>query len=153
MRTRERYVRGLTTYSMCAICEDTFILARREAPLGGPCDNTPEGACDNRDRGRLYADEWKRLKIDDLPYGKSLNENEFREATKDLVAQGKNGQVRPYGCVFSVSVWDKIPDHSKKRWKEAHDRVIEGSFSAYTVKEDEWEGTDCRSVGGKSHPE
>ena len=119
-----------------AICEDSIVLEPRTAPPGGAFD----------DGDGLYVDEWKRLRIKELPYGKTLSDNEFNEAISDLVAQGRNRQVRTYECVFSVKVWDKVPDHAnnaKKRWKDAHDRVIEGSFSAYTVQDDEWKGVDC----------
>lgn len=115
-----------------AIFEDSIELAPRTAPPGGAFD----------DGGGLYTDEWKRLYIDGLPYGKALSDNEFNEAVSSLVAQGKNRQVRTYECVFSVMVWDKTPDHAKKRWKDAHDRIIEGSFSAYTVRDLEWKGVD-----------
>ena len=111
-----------------AIYEDSIELAPRTAPPGGAFD----------DGGGLYADEWKRLHIDELPYGKELSDNEFTEAVSDLVAQGRNRQVRKYECVFSVMVWDKTPDHAKKRWKDAHDSIVEGSFSAYTVRDLKW---------------
>ena len=113
-------------------------LAPRRAPPGGADD----------DGGGPYADEWKRLHIDELPYGKKLNEAEFTRAVRNLVAQGRNGQVRTYECVFSVMVWDKTPDHAKKIWQDAHDRIIEGSFSAYTVRDLEWKGVESRDAGG-----
>ena len=116
-----------------AICEDSIVLDPRTAPPGGAFD----------DSDGLYVDEWKRLHIEELPYRKALSNNEFEEAISDLVAQGRNRQVRTYECVFSVKVWDKTPDHAKKRWKDAKDRVIEGSFSTYTVQDDEWKGIDC----------
>ena len=115
-----------------AINEDSIELAPRTAPPGGAFD----------DDGGPYADEWKRLHIEELPYGKELSDNEFTEAVSDLVVQGRNQQVRTYECVFSVMVWDKTPDHAKKRWKDAHDRIIEGSFSAYTVRDLEWKGVE-----------
>ena len=113
-----------------AIYEDSIELAPRMPPPGGAFD----------DGGGLYADEWKRLQIDELPYGKRLSDNEFTEVVGDLVAKGRNRQVRTYECVFSVMVWDKTPDHAKKRWKDAHDRIIEGSFGAYTVRDLVWKG-------------
>ena len=116
-----------------AICEDSIVLDPRTAPPGGAFD----------DSDGLYVDEWKRLHIEELPYGKALSDNEFNEAVSDLVAQGRNRQVRTYECVFSVKVWDKTPDDAKKRWQYAHDRIVEGSFSAYTVQDDEWMGVDC----------
>lgn len=119
-----------------AIYEDGIELAPRTAPPGGAFD----------DGGGPYADEWKRLGIEELPYGKALSDNDFTEAVSGLVAQGRNRQVRTYECVFSVMVWDKTPDHAKKRWKDAHDRIIEGSFSAYTVRDLEWKGVGPRSA-------
>lgn len=124
-----------------AIYEDSIELAPRTAPPGGASD----------DGDGLYVDEWKRLQMDALPYGRRLNDDEFTEAVRDLVAQGRNRQVRTYECVFSVMVWDKTPDHAKKRWKDAHDRIIEGSFSAYTVQKLVWEGIE--SSGGTGNPE
>ena len=115
-----------------AIYEDSIEMAPRTAPPGGAFD----------DGGGPYADEWKRLRIEELPYGKRLSDNEFIEAVRALVAQGRNRQVRTYECVFSVMVWDKTPDHAKKRWKDAHDRIIESSFSAYTVRDLEWKGVE-----------
>ena len=115
-----------------AIYEDSIEMAPRTAPPGGAFD----------DGGDPYADEWKRLRIEELPYGKRLSDNEFIEAVRALVAQGRNRQVRTYECVFSVMVWDKTPDHAKKRWKDAHDRIIESSFSAYTVRDLEWKGVE-----------
>ena len=120
-----------------AIYEDSMELAPRTPPPGGAFD----------DGGGPYADEWKRLRIEELPYGKELSDNEFTESLSNLVAQGRNRQVRTYECVFGVMVWDKTPDHAKKRWKDAHDRIIEGSFSAYTVRDLEWKGVDSRSIG------
>lgn len=115
-----------------AIFENSIELAPRPAPPGGASD----------DGGGLYADERKRLRIERLPYGKALSNNEFIEAVSDLVAQGRNRQVRTYECVFAVKVWDKTPEHAKKRWKHVHDRIIEESFTAYTVQNDEWTGGD-----------
>ncbi len=115
-----------------AIYKDSIELAPRTAPPGGAVD----------DGGGPYADEWKRLRIGELPYGRKLSDNEFIEAVNELVAKGRNGKVRTYECVFSVMVWDKTPEHAKRRWKDAHDRIIEGSFSAYTVKDIQWKGVE-----------
>ncbi len=117
-----------------AIYEDSIELAPRETP--------PPGGADD-DGGGPYADEWKRLQIKELPYGKRLSDKEFTEAVRDLVEKGRNRQVRTYECVFSVMVWDKTPDYAKKRWKDAHDRIIEGSFSAYTVQDLVWKGFEA----------
>ena len=125
-----------------AIYEDSIELAPRTPPQGGASD----------DDGGPYADEWKRLRIEELPYGKELSDKEFTEAVSNLVAQARNQRVRTYECVFSVMVWDKTPVHAKKRWKDAHDRIIEGSFSAYTVQDLEWKGVESWSAGGYRIP-
>ena len=122
--TRER---ALYAFNV-AIYEDSIELAQCEAPPGGAFD----------DGGGPYADEYDRLRIEELPYGRGLNDKEFEEAVRDLVEQGKKQQVRTYECVFFVRVWDKTPDHAKGRWKYAHDRIIEGSFGAFTVGNREW---------------
>ena len=119
-----------------AIYENTIELARRKPPPGRASD----------DGGGPYADEWKRLRIEELPYGRRLSDDEFADAVSELVARGRNRQVRTYGCVFSVMVWDKTPDHAKKRWKHAHDSIIEASFSAYTVRDLEWPGDESHSA-------
>ena len=115
-----------------AIYEDNIELAPRMPPPGGASD----------DGGRPYAEEWQRLRIEGLPYGRELSDDEFTDVVSDLVTQGRNRQVRTYECVFSVMVWDKTPDHAKNRWKDAHDRIIEGAFSAYTVRDLEWKGVE-----------
>ena len=111
-----------------AIHEHSIELARSTVPPGAAYD----------DGGGLYADEWKQLRIDDLPYGMHLSDDEFKKAVHNLYEQGRSQKVRTYECIFSVRVWDKTPDHAKKRWKYAHDRVIEGLFGAYTVQDLEW---------------
>ena len=121
-----------------AIYENGVELAPRTAPPGAATD----------DGGGPYAGEWKRLHIDELPYGKKLSEAEFTEAVRDLVVQGRNRQVRTYECVFSVMVWDKTPDHAKEIWKDWHDRIIEGSFSAYTVQNLQWKGVEVMERAG-----
>ena len=126
-KTREKshYVFGMAIY------ENGIELCKKTPPPGGALD----------DGGGPYEAEWKQLQIEELPYGTRLTDREFTEAVTNLVAQGRRGLVRTYQCVFSVKVWDMTPEHAKKRWKHAHDRIIEARFSAYTVQDDEWE--DC----------
>ena len=113
-----------------AIYEDGIELCDEPPPNGGAYD----------DGGGPYADEWKRLQIGELPYGIKLSDREFTDVVENLVMQGRKAMVRTYQCVFSVRVWDITPEHAKKRWQHAHDRVIEAYFSAYTVRDDEWKG-------------
>ncbi len=112
-----------------AIYEDSVELAPRRIPPGGALDDTDQ----------LYVTEWRELRIDELPYGKRLGNSEFIEAVSEIVAQAKQRQIRTYECVLWVMVWDKTSMDAKQRWKNAHDRLIEGSFGAYTVQDLEWQ--------------
>ena len=125
-----------------AIHERSIVLVPRPPPPGSAED----------DGGESYAVERERLGIEDLPYGVELSDEEFTEAVSELVAHGRNRRVRSYECVFSVMVWDMTPANAKKRWKDAHDRIIEGSFSAYTVRDLEWKGVELPRLGGNPIP-
>ena len=114
------------------IKENSIVLSRRSIPDGSAWD----------DSGGPYEDEWKHLGIDELPYDYGLTEDEFRGAVASLVEQGRNRQVRTYECIFYVQLWDLTPDDAKGRWKDAHDRIIEGLFGAYTVQDDPWPGVE-----------
>ena len=117
-----------------AIYEDGIELAPKPPPPGGAFD----------DEGDTYANERKHLQIENLPYGRKLGDEEFRESVKTLAERGENRQVRTYPCLFSVRVWDMTPVDAKKRWKHVHDNLIEGLFNAYTVKDDPWTGGQDR---------
>ena len=107
-----------------AIYENGIVLAPRKG------NKPPQG----------YENEWKQLGISNLPFGKRLSDKEFKSRVKHLYNLGKGKKVRRYECVFSVKVWDKTPPHAKKRWKRAHDAIIESWFTAYTVQKEEWNG-------------
>ena len=124
-KTRERRLYAFKV----AIYEDGIELGQLTPPPGGAVD----------DNGGPYADEWVKLQLGELPYGKRLNDNEFENTVSYLHEMGNNRKVRTYECVFSVIVWDKTPDHAKERWQYAHDELIERFFSAYTTKNLKWE--------------
>ena len=123
MRERRLYVFKVAIY------EDGIELGKLTPPPGGAVDDSDD----------TYANEWVRLQLGDLPYGKRLDGNEFEDAVRYLHEKGKNRQVRTYECVFSVRVWDETPDHAKERWQYAHDELIERFFNAYTMKDLKWE--------------
>ena len=100
----------------------------------------PQGIAVN-DNGASFYEEWRRLGLGNLPYGIPLSEEKFANAVKNIVDKAKNSQVRTYPCVFHVKVWDKTPENAKARWQDAHDRIIESRFTAYTVKNDEWKSS------------
>ncbi|MCY3837159.1 MAG: hypothetical protein OXH09_00630 [Gammaproteobacteria bacterium] len=55
--------------------------------------------------------------------------------------------MRSYSCVFWVRVWDLTSRHAKARWQQAHDKLIEGMFGAYTVRSDPWPGAHAPGSG------
>lgn len=111
-----------------AIYDESVELALRRIPPGGALDDTDQ----------LYVTEWREIGIDDLPYGKRLSDAEFIEAISGMVSLASNRQIRSYACRLWVMVWDKTPDAAKERWQNAHDKLIEGYFGAYTVQDLEW---------------
>lgn len=107
---------------------DHLILRRAETPPGGAGDDG-EGS---------YAVEAERLRLADLPYDRPLANHQFVRALQPVHDAGRNKRVRTYSCVFWMRVWDLTPPDAKARWQHAHDRIIEGMFGAYTVRDDPW---------------
>ena len=112
------------------VFDDGIVIDSNEVPPGGADD----------DNGGTYADEADRLNLDALPYDTMLADAEAEALLQPIHDAGKSRRVRTYSCVFWVRVWDLTSPNAKARWKEAHDRLIEGLFGAYTVKEDPWQG-------------
>ncbi len=110
------------------VFRDHLILRRADTPPGGAED----------DNGGTYAAEADRLGLDGLPYDRPLDSAAFVSALQPIHDAGKNKAVRTYPCIFWVRVWDRTPANAKRRWQYAHDRIIEGLFGAYTVRNDPW---------------
>lgn len=99
-------------------------------------DPPPGAAFD--DNGVPYEQEAMELNMNGLPYDQPLSNAEFNRYLKPLHDDGKNAKVRSYSCIFWVKVWDNTSPTAKRRWKRAHDSIIEGLFGAYTVKDQPW---------------
>ena len=110
------------------VFEDHLIVRRGDTPPGGAED----------DNGRSFADEAEALNFDALPYDQRLSDGEFEQHFEPIWQAGKTGKVRSYSCIFWVRVWDKTAPGAKIRWKQAHDRVLEGLFGTYQVQDDPW---------------
>ena len=111
-----------------AVFAQHIVLRRAATPPGGATD----------DNGGSYAAEATMLGLDGLPYDQPLDDRAFLRALQPVHDAGKNRQVRTYPCIFWTRVWDRTPDDAKSRWQRAHDRIIEGMFGAYTVRNDPW---------------
>ena len=107
---------------------DHMVLRRAATPPGGAAD----------DNGGSYAAEADRLDLGNLPYGQPLDDNTFIRTLQPVHDAGKNKLVRTYSCIFWTRVWDLTPPDAKARWQRAHDRILEGMFGAYTVRDDPW---------------
>lgn len=110
------------------VFEDHLIVRRGDTPPGGAEDDT----------GGSFADEAEALNFDSLPYDQPLNDREFEQHFEPIWQAGKTGKVRSYSCIFWVRVWDKTAPGAKIRWKQAHDKVLEGLFGTYQVQDDPW---------------
>ena len=113
-----------------AVFDTGLVLARSPVPSGAATD----------DGGPPYAEEARWLGVAEIPYGQHLSDEAFTKHLKPLVEQGKQSKVRTYSCVFFIRVWDKTSPGAKDRWKQAHDRVLEGMFGTYNVRNDPWPG-------------
>lgn len=110
------------------VFDDHLVLKRGPLPPGRAVD----------DGGARYSHEAAELGLESVPYGTRLSDSQFRRHLEPISEAGKNRRVRTYPCVFSVRVWDHTSAGTKRRWQRAHDQLIEGLFSAYTVKDDPW---------------
>ena len=113
-----------------AVFDTGLVLAPSPVPSGAATD----------DGGPPYAEEARWLGVAGIPYGQHLSDEAFTKHLKPLVEQGKQSKVRTYSCVFFIRVWDKTSPGAKDRWKQAHDRVLEGMFGTYEVRNDPWPG-------------
>ncbi len=100
----------------------------------------PRGSAED-DGGTPYAEENEKLALDriDELYGKPLSDEDVLVAMQPLHDQGKASDIRTYSCIFYVRVWDETHSGAKKRWKQAHDEVLEQLFGTYQVRGASWE--------------
>ena len=114
-----------------AVFDESMILRRIPAPGGR--------ASDDRDsRYSSYAEEARALRLDRLPYNVPLGDEEVIAAIRPIHDAGKNEEIRTYSCIFWARVWDRTSPGAKERWKDAHDRILEGLLGTYLVSDDPW---------------
>ena len=125
----EKLTREKPYYTLDVGVFDEYMVLRKLVP--------PPGAAFD-DNGVPYAQEATELNLHGLPYNQKLSDADFNRILKPLHDDGKNARVRSYSCIFWVRVWDNTSPTAKRRWKRAHDSIIEGLFGAYTVKDQPW---------------
>ncbi len=111
-----------------AVFDEHMIIRRRDVPLGGAFD----------DSDKSYAEEAAMLPLKEIQYEIPLLDGQVVESLEPIFNAGKESRVRTYSCVFFVQVWDETSEFAKERWQQAHDRVLEGLFGTFTVRDEPW---------------
>lgn len=111
-----------------AVFDAHMIVRGRPPPPGGAFD----------DGGGPYAEEAASLPLEGIRYETPLADDEVVELLSPIFNAGKESSVRTYSCVFFVQVWDETSEFAKERWQQAHDRVLEGLFGTFTVRDEPW---------------
>ena len=112
-----------------AVFDQHMIVRQRPIPPGGAFD----------DSNRTYAEEAENLPLEEIRYGMPLTDSEMEEFLRPIYDAGKESRVRSYSCVFFVQVWDETSQFAKERWQQAHDRVLEGLFGTFTIRDEQWQ--------------
>ena len=112
-----------------AVFDEYMVVRRRPVPPGGATG----------DSERSYAEEAASLPFEEIQYGMPLADNEVVTGFKPFYDAGKESRVRTYSCVFFIQVWDETSEFAKERWQQAHDRVLEGLFGTFTVRDEPWQ--------------
>ncbi len=112
-----------------AVFDEHMIVRRRPIPPGGAFD----------DSDRSYAEEAIDLPLGAIRYDVPLADGEVEELLAPLFTAGKGSRVRSYSCVFFAQIWDQTSDDAKERWQQAHDRILEGLFGTFTVRDEPWQ--------------
>lgn len=125
----EKHTREKPYYTLeVGVFDEYMVLRKLDPPPGAAFD----------DNSVPYSQEATELNLHGLPYNQRLSDADFNRILKPLHDDGKNARVRSYSCIFWVKVWDNTSPTSKRRWKRAHDSIIEGLFGAYTIKDQPW---------------
>lgn len=112
-----------------AVFDEHMVVRRRPPPPGGAFD----------DSDRPYAEEAASLPLEEIRYGTPLSDAEINESLEPFSNAGKESRVRTYSCVFFVQVWDETSDFAKERWQQAHERVLQGLFGTFRVRDEQWQ--------------
>ena len=114
-----------------AVFDESMVLRRISMPSGGASD-------DKGSQYTSYVEESKALQLARIPYNVPLDDEEVIATIRPIHDAGKNEKIRTYSCIFWAQVWDQTSVHSKERWKDAHDRILEGLLGTYLVSDAPW---------------
>ena len=86
-----------------------------------------------------YREQKQRLPFDRGALNRWLGDEEFVTAFQPLKLAGENRAVRDdRRCTFYVAVWDATSETSKRRYKRAHNEVVQAVFNTYEYRQDPW---------------
>lgn len=110
----------------------TYIFHIRIADQGIFVQDTPAPTPAVRERKR-------RLPFERGALNRWLGDEEFVTAFQPLKLAGENRVVRDdRRCTFYVAVWDATSETSKRRYKRAHNEVVQAVFNTYEYRQDPW---------------
>ena len=91
----------------------------------------------------VYQEAKRRLPFDRGALNRSLSDDEFVTAFQPLKLAGDSREVREdRRCTFYVAVWDATSETSKRRYKRAHNEVVQAVFNTYEYRQDPWPHQD-----------
>ncbi len=86
-----------------------------------------------------YREQKGQLPFDRKSLNRYLTDDEFVNAFEPLKRAAENREVRPdRRCTFYVAVWDATSETNKRRYKRAHNQVVQAAFNTYEYIHQPW---------------
>lgn len=86
-----------------------------------------------------YQEQKQRLPFDRGSLNRSLDDEEFVGAFQALKLAGETRKVREdRRCTFYVAVWDATSETNKRRYKRAHNEIVQAVFNTYEYRQEPW---------------
>ena len=87
----------------------------------------------------VYQEQKQRLPFDRRALNRPLDDKEFVTAFQPLKLAGENRGVRKdRRCTFYVAVWDATSETNKRRYKRAHNEIVQAVFNTYEYRQEPW---------------
>lgn len=86
-----------------------------------------------------YEHQKTQLRFDRSGLGRPLADDEFIRAFEPLKRAAESREVRPdRRCTFYVAVWDATSETNKRRYKRAHNQVVQAVFNTFEYIDAPW---------------
>ena len=114
------YERALYIFDVLIDDDDIFV---QDVPAPGPA----------------YEEQKSSLPFDRNGLNRSLTDDEFLGAFEPLKRAAENREVRTdRRCTFYVAVWDATSETNKRRYKRAHNQIVQAIFNTYEYVHAGW---------------